>query len=707
MMRAALAALALAGAFAAPVQAVAATIDLTTTADEMADPGAGCSLREAVSAARDNSAVGGCPAGEDGAEDVIRLAAGATYALTLAGSGEDLNAGGDLDLHTGPAGVALVASAPGARPSIDGSLADRILDVEGAGELRIDGLRLARGRAPGTGLTDTAGAIRWAGAGGGALTVRDALLEGNSAAIAGAIDSETAGGVLIEDSTIRGSETSDAGAVRAAGPATLRRSAIVDNIGGGLVGEKEGAGAVTIEESTVAGNRFSADLSVGGVYSAGGTSVENSTISGNLGGFVGGVHSLGHLQVSFSTIAGNGAPEDASGIRAGGLSAEAGAVLSGVVLADNFAGTLPSNCNEDQTFAEGASLNLESAGSCGLGAGSLSGVDPDLAPLADNGGPAPTRGLYPGSPALDRALACGLATDQRGVARGAACDLGAFEGTVERPPPPGPPAGGGTGSGAAQKPARKRKCKRRKGAKGKAKRGCAKRKRGKGRAAGLTHLAASGAAESRVIGRSVQGRAIVARRYGPADAERVGLVVGVIHGDERAGLGVARRMRGMAAELGDAQLWVIDALNPDGSRARDRKNARGVDLNRNFPFRWRGGVPRANGYYSGPRPGSEPEARAAMGFIREIEPDVSVWYHQPWGAVLACRGRPPLAARYARLAGVGTSCRGKGLGGTAISWQNEVLPSATAFVVELPAGGLGPGGALRHARAAATIIRDG
>ena len=157
MMRAALAALALAGALAAPVQAVAATIDLTTTADEMADPGAGCSLREAVSAARDDSAVGGCPAGEDGAEDVIRLAAGATYALTLAGSGEDENESGDLDLDTGPAGVALVASAPGAAP-----LARRLAGrpdtrrQAATATCAIEGLRLARGRAPGTGLTDTA-----------------------------------------------------------------------------------------------------------------------------------------------------------------------------------------------------------------------------------------------------------------------------------------------------------------------------------------------------------------------------------------------------------------------------------------------------------------------------------------------------------------------------------------------------------------------
>jgi murein peptide amidase A len=372
-----------------------------------------------------------------------------------------------------------------------------------------------------------------------------------------------------------------------------------------------------------------------------------------------------------------------------------------VVLAGNYAGTLASNCNEDQTFTEGAAPSLESADSCGLGAGSLSGVDPDLAPLADNGGPTPTHGLYPGSPALDRAPACGLATDQRGTARDAACDLGSFEGTVPRPPPPAAP-GGTTAAAPKQAKKKKKRCKRRK----RGKRGCSKGKGGKKRRARPALLLA-GAAESRVIGHSVSGRPIVARRFGAADAERVGLVVGVIHGDERAGIGIAKRLRGLAGMLGDSQLWVIDSLNPDGSRLRARRNARGVDLNRNFPFRWRGGIPRASGYYPGSGPASEPETRAAIEFIREIEPDVSVWYHQPWGAVLACRGRPPLAARYARLAGTGTSCRGRGLRGTAIGWENETIPGSTAFVVELPGRGLHARAALRHARAAATILRDG
>ena len=209
----------------------------------------------------------------------------------------------------------------------------------------------------------------------------------------------------------------------------------------------------------------------------------------------------------------------------------------------------------------------------------------------------------------------------------------------------------------------------------------------------------------KMIGRSVEGRAIKAVRVGSPDAERVALAVGVIHGDERAGLKITRDLRRLGSAI-DAQVWVIDSLNPDGARARNRRNANGVDLNRNFPYRWRGGVPRSSGYYPGPSPASEPETRAAMDFIRSIDPDVSVWYHQPWGAVLACRGQPAIAARYAKLVKMPASCRGNGLPGTAISWTNAKV-SDDAFVVELKAGDIRGGVARRHARAAAAIAEEG
>ena len=208
---------------------------------------------------------------------------------------------------------------------------------------------------------------------------------------------------------------------------------------------------------------------------------------------------------------------------------------------------------------------------------------------------------------------------------------------------------------------------------------------------------------SEVVGRSVQGRLIVATRYGDATSDRIVLVVGVIHGDERAGLRIVRALRRRAPTLEGAQLWVIPTVNPDGLRAHTRKNAHGVDLNRNYPYRWRDDVPHSNGYYPGPRPASEPETRALMAFAQKIRPDLSIWYHQPWGAVLACRGRPPIAAEYANLAGMTTSCRGKGLHGTAITWEMHTFPVSAAFVVEMPSGAISGGSADRQARAAISV----
>jgi protein MpaA len=206
-----------------------------------------------------------------------------------------------------------------------------------------------------------------------------------------------------------------------------------------------------------------------------------------------------------------------------------------------------------------------------------------------------------------------------------------------------------------------------------------------------------------VIGRSVRGKPIVATRYGDATSDRVALVVGVIHGDEHAGVGIVQALRRIAPTVEGTQLWLITTVNPDGLRAHTRKNAHGVDLNRNFPFRWRDDVPHSNGYYPGPRPASEPETRAVMAFVRRIQPDLSIWYHQPWGAVLACRGRPPIAAEYAKLVGMRTSCRGKGLHGTAITWEMHAFPGSAAFVVEMPPGKISGGTADRQARAALTV----
>ena len=213
-------------------------------------------------------------------------------------------------------------------------------------------------------------------------------------------------------------------------------------------------------------------------------------------------------------------------------------------------------------------------------------------------------------------------------------------------------------------------------------------------------------AERVEIGRSAEGRAIVASRLGDPAATRKVLVVGAIHGDERGGLAVTRAIRRQwGSRLRGVDLWVVDTFNPDGLRRGTRQNARRVDLNRNFPYRWRMNGRRGSRYWGGPKPLSEPESRAIRNLVLQLRPAVAIWYHQPWGAVLACGGgsSTSIPRRYAKLARMGTSCRGRGLTGTATSWQNNVVGGGSAFVVELAGGRVPDATARRHARAAALV----
>ena len=182
-------------------------------------------------------------------------------------------------------------------------------------------------------------------------------------------------------------------------------------------------------------------------------------------------------------------------------------------------------------------------------------------------------------------------------------------------------------------------------------------------------------------------------------------MVGAIHGDEPAGRRVVRAIRARGAVSGVA-LWLVDSINPDGLARGTRQNARGVDLNRNFPARWSRSAPGSR-YYGGPRPLSEPESRAIAGFIRRVRPDVSIWYHQPYDAVLLpCRGSASVQRRYAGLARMAVQrCRGARLPGTVIRWQNATLPGTTAFVVEFGAARPSATAVRRHARAAAVVAR--
>jgi predicted deacylase len=154
-----------------------------------------------------------------------------------------------------------------------------------------------------------------------------------------------------------------------------------------------------------------------------------------------------------------------------------------------------------------------------------------------------------------------------------------------------------------------------------------------------------------MAGRSVGGRPIRRFDFGPVTGDAV-LLTALVHGVELVGsLALLDILQVMALDpradlLRHARLVVLPIVNPDalsancarlraGRRAYHRCNARGVDLNRNFPSqrstfplnplggsRW-----RSSPHYVGPRPLSEPETRALRDVVDDARPRVSIGFH--------------------------------------------------------------------------------
>jgi protein MpaA len=136
--------------------------------------------------------------------------------------------------------------------------------------------------------------------------------------------------------------------------------------------------------------------------------------------------------------------------------------------------------------------------------------------------------------------------------------------------------------------------------------------------------------ETVTLGTSRSGAPIQACRLrGSVDAaKRTLLVVGSMHGNEQAGIGIATRMRTLDVTGKSANIWVIDTINPDGTAANTRSNAAGVDLNRNFPT---SGEATA---------ATQPEARALMAALPRIQPSEVVVFHQHMNLIDCAPFRP-------------------------------------------------------------------
>ncbi len=134
------------------------------------------------------------------------------------------------------------------------------------------------------------------------------------------------------------------------------------------------------------------------------------------------------------------------------------------------------------------------------------------------------------------------------------------------------------------------------------------------------------------------------------------LVFAAIHGEEsETTLALSRALRQLTEP--SPHCAVVLAANPDGLLRGTRGNARGVELNRNFPTGdWRPDPvphrftldgPRDVLLSPGPHAGSEPEVQALLALIADLRPEVAIALHAP----LACIDDPHQSALGRWLAG--------------------------------------------------------
>jgi hypothetical protein len=223
-------------------------------------------------------------------------------------------------------------------------------------------------------------------------------------------------------------------------------------------------------------------------------------------------------------------------------------------------------------------------------------------------------------------------------------------------------------------------------------------------AATTTSTLAPDALQQVEIGRSVEGRPIVAVERGTRGGTTV-LVIGVIHGDETAGAEIVKELAARPVPEG-VDLWLVPSANPDGQANGTRTNAHQVDLNRNFPFRWAPLDEPGGDEYAGPSAASEPETQAIVNLVHLIRPDLGIWYHQDLFRIAPGRGRAgAIRQRYAELTGLPMApVTGGTYTGTAATWEQRTVPKGVAFIVELGAT-LSAAEARTHADAVLELAR--
>jgi hypothetical protein len=378
--------------------ASAATYTVNTTADQAPAPGAcsgaagDCSLRQAIFEADFN--------GDE--SDTIVVPAG-HYGLTIQPGSEDTETG-DLDVLQSDVTI----EGAGARKTvIDASaIEDRVLEVYPGASLELSG-----------------------------------------ATVTGGNTDDNGGGILVEEAGLS-----------LAGVSLVDNEAFDSGYGGGIYVEE---GELEVIDSTIAHNRNSGDG--GGICAYDSViTIENSTIANNTtdtslypgspgwGAYGGGMEIYGGPQLTLVnvTITGNKVIDGNGGDDGNGAGISAGEFDAYEIVNTIIYGNIAEEVSEfgqcTETL-ESLGHNIEQAEPegeprCFEEPTDLI-TDPQLGPLANNGGETDTVALAATSPAIhagDAAL-CPSA-DQRGVARAGGCDIGAFQYAPPAPAPTPAPA---------------------------------------------------------------------------------------------------------------------------------------------------------------------------------------------------------------------------------------------------------------------------
>jgi hypothetical protein len=360
--------------------------------------------------------------------------------------------------------------------AIDGTHTDRIFNQNGPYQLALYGLKLQHGYSSAFGggcvyskgpllLNDTfvtsCQVVDFGGSGnylGGAVLANSTLVMINSTLtnnqIYSALGNGFGGGafvdgdMLMDHSIVTHNSISNAsggitesGGLDIGGRLVMSYSTISDNAVSGLAGSPGSVGGVravggaAITSSTISGN--TADGGIGGamIYGtyAAQNVITNSTISGNTAAAIGGIYARGQTTIQNSTIAFNTETAFANG---GGLRlAYTVADVQSSIIASNTSNGVTQNIGLGISGAvTGANDLIGASPSVTLPPGTISS-DPQLLPLADNGGPTKTHELGPNSPAIEAGNnAASLPTDQRGPGFprvvGDFPDIGAVEASV-------------------------------------------------------------------------------------------------------------------------------------------------------------------------------------------------------------------------------------------------------------------------------------